>query len=156
MDISKASNLERFVFDLVGRDAVKLAELWNAVESGKGFKLDDATFAKMGEQYGFLSAKSSHADRLNVIREVHEKYGLFIDTHTADGYKSALLTREPGVKMVIMETALAAKFEETIQEALGILPNRPEHLIGIENLPQRSITIEADEIALKKIVIDNL
>jgi len=156
MDISKASNLERFVFDLVGRDASKLAEMWNAVESGKGFKLDDATFKKMAEQYGFLSEKSSHADRLTAIREVHEKYGLFIDTHTADGYNAALTAREKGVKMVIMETALAAKFEETIQEALGILPNRPQHLVGIENLPQRSTTMEPDAVVLKKFVVNHL
>lgn len=156
MDISKASNLERFVFDLVGRDAAKLAQMWADVESGKGFKLDDATFKKMAEQYGFLSAKSSHADRLDVIREVYNKYNIFIDTHTADGYKAALQTREAGVKMVIMETALAAKFEETIQEALGMLPTRPEHLNGIENLPQRSVTMDPDAEALKKFVIENL
>lgn len=156
MDISKASNLERFVFDLVGRDAEKLAALWSDVESGKGFKLDEETFKKMSETYGFRSAKSSHAERLDSIREVKEKYNLYIDTHTADGYKAALETREAGVKMVIMETALAAKFEETIEEALGEKPTRPEHLNGIEELSQRSVTMDADVDALKKYIEENV
>ncbi len=156
MDISKASNLERFVFDLVERDANKLADMWSAVESGSGFDLDAETLAKMQKEYGFISAKSSHADRLETIKEVLEKYNLEIDTHTADGYKAAIATREAGVKMVIMETALAAKFEETIVAALGKRPVRPEHLNGIEDLPQKSVTMNVNVEALKAYIVENL
>ncbi len=156
MDISKASNLERFAYDLVGRDAKKLAALWSDVEAGKGFQLDDATFKLMNEKYGFISSTSSHAQRLESIKEVKEKYGLYIDTHTADGYKVAVDTREEGVKMVIMETALAAKFEETIQEALGEKPPRPAHLEGIEELEQNSVVMDADADELKKYIVENL
>ncbi len=156
MDISKASNLERFVFDLVGRDADKLASMWNEVEAGKGFQLDAETLKKMSEEYGFLSAKSTHAERLDSIREVKAKYGIYIDTHTADGYKAALDTREEGVKMVIMETALAAKFEETIEEALSEKPPRPAHLEGIESLEQNSIVMDADVDQLKAFIEKNV
>ena len=156
MDISKASNLERFVFDLVDRDAKKLAELWKSVEEGVGFSLDEELLKAMNETYGFSAGKSSHEDRLNAIREVKEKYNLYIDTHTADGYNVAKALREKGVKMVVTETALAAKFEETIKEALNELPPRPEHLKGIEELPQKSVVMEADAEKLKEYIVNAL
>jgi threonine synthase len=156
MDISKASNLERFIFDLVGRDSAKLAQMWKDVESGKGFKLDDATFKQMKDKYGFSSSNSTHAQRLESIKEVYEKYNLEIDTHTADGYKVALDHREAGVKMVIMETALATKFEDVIVEALGKKPARPDHLNNIEELPQRSTVLPVDAKALKNFIVENI
>lgn len=156
MDISKASNLERFVFDLIGRDATKLAEMWKEVETGKGFSLDEATFALMKDKYGFISATSTHKERIEAITEVYKLYGVQIDTHTADGYKAAKECLEPNIKMVITETALAAKFEGSIKEALGFLPKRPEHLKNIEDLAQRSVTIEVDEEKLKRYIVENV
>jgi threonine synthase len=156
MDISKASNLERFVFDLVGRDADKLAELWAAVEKMEGFQLDEETTKAMSEKYGFVSTTSSHAQRLASIKEVWEKYSLHIDTHTADAYKAALDLREEGVKMVILETALAAKFEESIVEAIGSKPPRPAHLEGIEELEQKSIVMDTDVDKLKSYILENI
>jgi threonine synthase len=156
MDISKASNLERFIFDLVGRDADKLEGMWKEVENGKGFKLDEATFKLMSEKYGFISSNSTHAQRLASIKEVYDKYNLEIDTHTADGYKVALDHRETGIKMVIMETALATKFEDVIVEALGKKPARPAHLDSIEELPQRSTVLEVNAQTLKNFIVENI
>lgn len=152
MDISKASNLERFVFDLVGRDASKLAQMWNQVEQGSGFTLDSDTTERMQKEFGFYSGSSTHADRLKTIRETFEKFGLEIDTHTADALKVAQEFVEKGVKMVVCETALAAKFEETIIEALDRKPSRPTHLQGIEELPQRSVEMGVDVDALKQYI----
>jgi threonine synthase len=156
MDISKASNLERFVFDLFDRDAEKLSSAWAAVESGKGFQLDPDTFAKLNNYYGFVSEKSNHDDRLHSIREVFEKHKIQIDTHTADGYKAALVHRREGVKMVIVETALACKFEEAVTEAIGEKPMRPKAFYGIEDLPQRSFDLENDVDAVKDFVLQHL
>ncbi|GAA5783920.1 threonine synthase [Chitiniphilus shinanonensis] len=156
MDITKASNLERFVFDLLGRDAAKLAELWRGVDKNQGFDLDPATFARMRDEYGFRSEKSSHADRIANIREVFERYGLQIDPHTADGYKAAKAHREPGVPMVILETALPAKFEDTMREALNQAPQRPADLQGLEAQPQRFDVLEADAEALKRYVAERV
>ena len=152
MDISKASNFERFVFDLVGRDGAKMRELWGNVDNGGAFDLNQGGyFAKVGD-YGFVSGTSNHAWRLQTIRETHEKYGVTIDTHTADGLKVALQYREPGIPMVVLETALPAKFEDAIQEALGHAPERPADLVGLENLPQRFEVMEADATAIKQFV----
>jgi threonine synthase len=155
MDISKASNFERFVFDLVGRDAAKVRELWSKVDNGGAFDLNaDGYFAKVAD-YGFVSGASSHAHRMKTIRWVNEQYGVTIDTHTADGLKVALEYREPDVPMVVLETALPAKFEEAIVEALGHKPERPADLAGLEDLPQRFEVMEADVGAIKQFIRDH-
>lgn len=149
MDISKASNFERFVFDLVGRDSAKMRELWAKVDSGGSFDLNEGAYFAAVADYGLVSGSSSHADRMQTIREVFEQYGVTIDTHTADGLKVALDYREHGVPMVVLETALAAKFEDAIVEALGQVPARPAPLEGLEDLPQRFDVMEFDVSAIK-------
>ncbi|MGZ8250934.1 MAG: threonine synthase [Methylophilaceae bacterium] len=154
MDISKASNFERFVFDLVGRDGTKMRELWSKVDSGGAFDLNaEGYFAKVAE-YGMVSGSSNHANRMLTIRDTFEKYGVTIDTHTADGLKVALEYREQGIPMVVLETALAAKFEEAIVEALGQKPERPAPLEGLEDLPQRSDVMDFDVNAIKQYIAD--
>jgi threonine synthase len=155
MDISKASNFERFVFDLVGRDGAKMRELWGKVDQGGAFDLNEGGyFARIGD-YGFVSGASNHAHRMKTIRWVNEQYGVTVDTHTADGLKVAIAFREPGVPMVVLETALPAKFEEAIQEALGHAPERPEDLKGLEDLPQRFDVMDADVDAIKRFIVDH-
>jgi threonine synthase len=152
MDISKASNFERFIFDLVGRDAGKVRELWSKVDAGVAFDLRNTEFWKNIAQYGFVAGHSTHADRLHTIRSVWEKYGVVVDTHTADGIKVGLEHREAGVPLVCLETALPAKFEDTIVEALGRKPERPAGMEGMEKLPQRSDVMEADVDKLKAFI----
>ncbi len=122
MDISKASNFERFVFDLMDRDADEIQTLWAEVASGKGFNLEFA-LNKVHQQYGFVSGKSTHANRLATIKQVYEQDHELIDPHTADGVKVAREVREAGETIVCLETALAAKFEATIHEAVGEFPS---------------------------------
>ena len=147
MDISKASNFERFVFDLLGRDGAKTKALFGDALSAQGqFDLSqDPRFAQAAGQYGFLSGKSTHADRLATIRDTHQRYGVTIDTHTADGVKVAREHRGDGsVPMIVLETALPIKFAQTIVEALGHAPERPAKFEGIEDLPKRVQVMPAD------------
>lgn len=152
MDISKASNFERFVFDLVGRDPAVIRELWARVDAGGSFDLSATPFFASLPKFGFASGKSTHADRLATIRSTYEKYRVIVDTHTADGLKVALELRTAGVPMLVLETALPAKFEETIVEALGRTPERPAGLQGIENLPQRVEVMDVSVDAVKRFV----
>ncbi len=156
MDITKASNLERFVFDLLGRDAGKLSALWQGIDAGIGFDLSADDFAKMREVYGFRSSRSTHQDRLDNIRSVFETYGIEIDPHTADGYKAAIEHRDANVAMVILETALPAKFEDTMLEAIGQKPQRPASLQNLEVLPQRFDVLEADVATLKAYLVERI
>ena len=151
MDISKASNFERFVFDLVGRDGAKLAALYREIDATGEFALDPARLAPSG----FVSGSSTHADRLATIRRVHRDYGVVIDPHTADGVKVGLERREPGVPLVCLETALPVKFADTIRAALGHDPDRPPGYERIEALPQRYVVMDADAAAVKLYVAAN-
>lgn len=154
MDISKASNFERFIFDLVGRDGAKVRELWAHVDSGKSFDLNaQGLFAKVAD-YGFVSGSSNHAHRMQTIRDTYAKYGVSIDTHTADGLKVALEFRDAGTPMVVLETALPAKFEEAMLEALGKVPERPTALNGLEALPQRYSVMDFDVAAIKQFITE--
>jgi threonine synthase len=151
MDISKASNFERFVFDLLGRDATRLADLFGTQLSTQGrFDLSgDTTFQSAAQHYGFISGKSTHADRLQTIRDTFARFGTMIDTHTADGLKVARQNLTPDVPMIVLETALPIKFAETIEEALGQLPPRPAKFEGIEALPKRVQRMPADAAQVK-------
>lgn len=145
MDISKASNFERFIFDLVGRDGARTKELFAEGVAGQGrFDLSqDAVFQDAAAKYGFVSGKSTHADRLETIKDCYQRLGQMIDTHTADGVKVARehLGAEP---MIVLETALPIKFAATIEEALGRQPDRPAKFEGIEDLPKRVVVMPAD------------
>ena len=152
MDISKASNFERFIYDLTGRRGALVQELWREVDGAGAFDLSETPLWKALPGYGFVSGSSTHADRLATIRSVHQKYGLLIDTHTADGVKVAQEYREAGVPMIVLETALPAKFEETIIEALGIKPPRPAGFDNIEALPKRFDVLPASVDQLKAYV----
>ncbi len=156
MDISKASNFERFVFDLVGRDGAKVREFWGKVDSGGAFDIKDTPYWDALSKYHFSSGKSTHQDRLKTIREVWQEYGVMLDTHTADGLKVGLEQRRPSLPLICLETALPAKFAETIQEALGRLPERPAALEGIEKLPQRCEVMDADLAKLKSFITANI
>jgi threonine synthase len=144
MDISKASNFERFVFDLLGRDGARVKQHFGTgqFELGGGEHADIAGF-------GFISGRSTHADRVATIRRCHAEHGVIIDPHTADGLKVALEKRDPAVTMLVLETALPAKFASTIHEALGIEPPRPAGLEGIEDLPKRVKVMPADVSQVK-------
>ncbi len=146
MDISKASNFERFVFDLLGRDAARTQDLFGA-QLGAGGRFDlgaDPLFQDAARRYGFVSGKSTHADRLATIRQTFESSGVLIDTHTADGLKVAREHLRAGVPMIVLETALPIKFAATIVEALGREPDRPQRFVGIEALPKRVTRMAAD------------
>lgn len=155
MDISKASNFERFIRDFVEGDSSIVRELWQSLERSGQFDLGKTTWWGLSriKGFGFYSGVSTHADRLATIRSVWESYGLLIDTHTADALAVARRIRRPGDNIVVLETAQAMKFEETIREALGNNPGQchPD-FVGIENLPQRVVIIPASSTEVKSFI----
>ncbi len=154
MDISKASNFERFVFDLLGRDGARTRDLFHTQlqEQGRFDLSADPAFAQAAQRYGFVSGKSTHADRLATIRDTDKRFAVVIDTHTADGLKVAREHLTPGVPMVVLETALPIKFAATIVEALGHAPDRPAQFEGMEDLPRRVRVMDADAQAIKALI----
>jgi threonine synthase len=158
MDISKASNFERFVFDLLGRDGARVKSLFkDEVEQRGEFHVSADEFAQI-PQYGFVSGASKHTDRLATIKDTFDRFGVVIDTHTADGLKVAREHLKPGVTMLVLETALPAKFAETIVEAIGQQPVRPNWIAGldgIEALPKRFVVMPNQPQLVKDYVVQH-
>jgi len=157
MDISKASNFERFVFDLVGRDADLVRDLFDRQLREQGaFDLSrHPAFGDAAKVFGFASGRSTHADRLATIRDTDARFGQVIDTHTADGLKVARAHLADDLPMIVLETALPIKFADTIVEALGRQPARPAGFDGIEALPKRVLVLPPDVAAIKALIAAN-
>jgi len=154
MDISKASNFERFVFDLLGRNAALTKSYFGDALSRVGFFDLEAhpAFSQAASKYGFSSGKSTHANRLATIKDCWERHAMMIDTHTADAVKVAREHVKPGVPMIVLETALPIKFAATIVEATGREPDRPAKFVGIEALPKRVVSMASDAAAIKNFI----
>ncbi len=152
MDISKASNFERFVFDLVGRDGDRTRELFGDTLAAAGeFTVTAEEFARI-PSFGFLADTSTHANRLETIRATWEDHGRLVDPHTADGLAVAARHRTDGVPMIVLETALPAKFGATIRQAVGFDPELPESVGDLLDLPHRVREMDADVDAVKAFI----
>ncbi len=158
MDISKASNFERFIFDLLDRDSALTKQLFASEVAIKGsFDLSkNKYFGDVLDKFGFVSGRSTHADRLKTIQSVYKDHHQMIDPHTADGVKVAreqmskhASTHQTQSPMVVLETALPIKFASTIVEALGVEPVRPSQFNGIEALARRVQNMPADVDKIK-------
>jgi threonine synthase len=157
MDISKASNFERFVFDLLGRDAALTKSYFGDALSRVG-QFDLSThpmFSQASTKFGFSSGNSTHANRLATIKDTWERHGMMIDTHTADGVKVAREQLREGVPMIVLETALPIKFAATIVEATGREPDRPTKFVGIEDLPKRVLSMSANVQTIKTFIAEH-
>jgi threonine synthase len=155
MDISKASNFERFIFDVTGRNATSVKELWVKLAVDGGFDLSATSWWPNVKASGIVSGRSTHADRLATIRAIATRYGRVIDPHTADGIKVGLAYRDPATPLICVETALPAKFAATIREATGRDPARPATWRGLEDRPQHSTTLAADPERVKAFIAEH-
>jgi threonine synthase len=157
MDISRASNFERFVFDLVGRDADALKALWRQLDSEGRFDLSSSPrFQEVARQFGFASGKCSQVECVETIRAVHAATNFVIDPHTAVAVKVAREHMRAGVPMIVLETAQPAKFGLTIREALGVDVEMPK---GYEDLMQRSqhaTSLPADAEVVKRYIVEHV
>ncbi|SDL84479.1 L-threonine synthase [Corynebacterium mycetoides] len=161
MDISRASNFERFIFDATGRDAHLTSELFAVKAKEGGFSTDDLgdpeCMDRIREDFGFLSGKSTHADRLATIKDTHERYGYLLDPHTADGmFVARGVAEQVDSPIVVMETALPVKFSETITEALGSAPEVPERFAHVVDAERHVVDLPNDADAVKDFIIQSI
>jgi threonine synthase len=156
MDISKASNFERFMFDMVERDPLALRALWDSLAREGQFDLGRTPWLARVQAAQFLSGRSTHADRLRTIRYVQRHYQRVVDPHTADGIKVAQELRDPHVPLVCIETALPAKFSATIEEALGTPAERPAAYRDLEARPQHATALPADVERVKAYIAQHV
>src|SRR5690606_3342949 len=124
-------------------DPARVRALMAELQATGQFDLSDLR-SSFTDRYGFVAGASTHADRLRTIRDIRDETGVLIDPHTADGVKVALEHLEEGVPMLVLETALPAKFAETIIEAIGEAPEVPDALRDLDRLPQRVEVMDCD------------
>lgn len=158
MDISRASNFERFIFDLLGRDAERTADLFGVKVKQGGFSLaEDAVFTEAADRYGFLSASSTHADRVACIADAEKRLNTLIDPHTADGVNAARAVRKQvNTPIVVLETALPVKFSETIVEATGREPEVPARFTKIMEGGRFVKDLPNDAGVVKQYILDSI
>ena len=153
MDISRASNFERFIFDVLERDAAQTKDLFGVQVKAGGFELDDDVMAHIRDHYGFLSGRSTHADRISTIRDTHANQSTLIDPHTADGvFVARGLKDQVETPIVVLETALPVKFSETIIEATGQEPDVPERFAGIMDADRHVVDMPNDAQVVKEYI----
>ena len=159
MDISKASNFERMLFDATLRNSDLTAELFaNKVKNG-GFSASDLGGPEVMErirgEFGFASGTSTHADRVATIKRVSDEFGVLVDPHTADGvYVAEQLAGEVDTPIVVLETALPVKFADTIAEAIGEAPEVPERFAKIMDAERHVTDLPNDVDAVKAFIAD--
>lgn len=156
MDIGKASNFERYLYLIAGENGEQTGAWWRAVGRGEPVSLSGTPHWDGVKASGFVAGRSTHADRLQTIRQTDQQFGRLIDPHTADGVLVAQQFQRPDVPMVCLETALPAKFEETVQEAVQRQPDRPERFRDIEKADRHSIVLPNDVQALKTYIREQL
>ena len=156
MDISKASNFERFIFDMTSRDAEEVSKLWKEVDNNRPFDISGTLLWEKIRKSHIISGTSNHKARIETIREMYSKYGVLVDPHTADGLKVGLNYREKNIPLICLETALPAKFSESIVEAIGSEPSRPNGYDNLEDLPQHFVEMDADAAEIKAFISSNI
>lgn len=159
MDISRASNFERFIADLLDRDAAQVADLFGHRIKDGGFEFDDELLVRAREEFGFVSGRSVHSDRLATIARVNADHDIVVDPHTADGIKVAAdAVAEHGITspVVCLETALPVKFAETIEEALGAAPEMPQRFAGIMDAGRHVADLDNDADIVKNYIRDSI
>ncbi|MEZ5252267.1 MAG: threonine synthase [Microthrixaceae bacterium] len=155
MDIQVSSNLERLLFEMVGRDGAAIAELMMAFRA-------DNTASVAAEQLAWLSETFSAGrytddECLALIGALYRESGKLIDPHTAVGVGVARSQRwDPEIPMITLGTAHPAKFPDAVEEATGVRPALPEHLADLFDRPERFEVLAADAERLKHYVSSHL
>nr|WP_070959464.1 threonine synthase [Hyphomonas sp. Mor2] len=132
MDISVPSNFERLFFEVAGRDGDVVRRTYEQYRQSSSAILPDSVRGPLGCT-GFTSNVISNGDTLAEMRTFKDQTGALICPHTAVGTAANRRLSETDATTVILSTAHAAKFPETVLEATGEdapLPKRCEQLLS--------------------------
>ncbi|MDB6175898.1 threonine synthase [Paracoccus sp. Z330] len=151
MDIQVSSNFERALYWAYGGDAAAITQLMDELKAG-GFSISQGALEALREQY--LSGRVSEEETIAMIRTVREETGQVLCPHSAVGVAVARKHLEPGIPMVTLATAHAAKFPDAVERAVGLRPALPPHMDGLFDLPERVTRVENDAEALKSLILE--
>ena len=154
MDIQLASNFERYLFDLAGRDSGRVND-WLDELSRKGkFTLASQYLAKVEQD--FISERVDDRETVETIRSVHAESGYLLDPHSAVGFRAGEKHRREGMPTIAMVTAHPAKFSDAIRQAIGREPELPPSLARLAGLAERKQVLPGNPDALRKTIRETL
>lgn len=127
MDIQISSNFERFLFDVLDRDAGKLADIMTTFKDTGHFALESTPMDKARGQ--FSAVRADDDETLALIKECYDACGYVLDPHTAVGLAGAkTMIDGSDDAVVLLATAHPAKFPDAVEKAIGARPDLPDHL----------------------------
>lgn len=148
MDIQISSNFERFMFELLDRDAKALNALMDEFKATGKFTVTPAFMTRLkaimdGERF-------DDAATAKLIGDIHKQTGYLLDTHSAIGVGAARARRwDKNVPMVALATAHPAKFPDAVEAASGVHPALPAFLSDLYERTERSVTLDNSYGAVK-------
>ena len=151
MDIQIPSNLERYLFELSGRDPELVRRWQQSLASERRLAVPDHLRRQAG--LDFVSGWIDDATVEQTIRNVHREQGLLIDPHTAVAWEVGRRLREPGEILVTIAPAHPAKFGDVIRTAVGFDPSLPPELAGLMDRGEHFIEIPNDYGALVELLL---
>lgn len=154
MDIQISSNFERYLFDLLGRDATRVKAAMDDFKATGEFTLDAPLMGQARAQ--FRAFRSDDDETIATIKSTHADTGYTLDPHTAVGAKAAqIIAAETPDPVVSLACAHPAKFPDAVIKATGIHPDLPPHLEGLFDKPERLDILPNDLASVQQFIKDN-
>ena len=150
MDIQLASNFERLLFELAGRDAARIRALMEELRTTGAFGLSQGELGQLRDLFA-AHAVAEHETEMT-IRGVFEETGMLLDPHTAVGIAAASREDAGAVPMVVLSTAHPAKFPDAVKQATGHVPDMPERLALHLGQDERCVSLPAEFGAIAEFI----
>ncbi len=153
MDIQVASNFERYLYYLFDEKPARVRQAFASFATSGRMEFSAEEMSRVRSE--FSSTSVNQEQTLATISSFKEKTGYLLDPHTAVGVYAALQSDEKDAEKVCLATAHPAKFGDAVKQATGVDPELPLPLQGLEQLPSRCLTMEADLGQLRTYVDEN-
>ena len=154
MDITISSNFERYLFELLDRDAAQVSALMRQFRETNSFAVSPELLARARRD--FTAFRADDEETVAVMRRVYAETGYRADPHTAVGMKAAFDvaggTKGP---IVVLGTASPAKFPEAVQQATGTWSELPPRLAGLMERDEKFTVLPNDLAAVEAYIIDH-
>ncbi len=152
MDIQVASNFERLLFDIHGRDGRAVRALMASLAQSRQFALSAQALSAL--RAVFSADRADENETAATIRTMLRETGHLIDPHTAVGVAVAEKeNRDRSIPMVVLGTAHPAKFPDAVEAACGVRPPLPEWLADLDRRPERVTTLPVDQRAVERHIL---
>ena len=150
MDIQVSSNLERLLFEMLGRNGTDVSELMMHFRAEGVVSIPLDRLGWLSEH--FVAGRFTDDQCLELMGELWATQQLLIDPHTAVGVGVARAMNRNDTPMICLGTAHPAKFPDAVERATGVRPPLPPHLADLFNRPERYDHLPNDLAAVQAYV----